>query len=175
MKKIIKAFVLMLVLLFAASIWTYSTTALQPPSWRSPWFFDVDELLEWIATSDVDASQRGEIGDSIQSLQNHGEMFVPSFRDPNITLRAISIQDGLLLPINSSYDEFYSAGMGIHFMFSAHCLLRYMKPKGLMHTSVQYQTLFFLKYMRLKGLMLIWTHYLMPLLFLIELNFHQGR
>ena len=58
--------------------------ALTPPQYSPPRFQNVEELVEWIKTSDAENFQSGRYKDCLLETRNRGEIFFPVSNDPNI-------------------------------------------------------------------------------------------
>jgi len=61
------------------------------PRYSQPRFFSIEELMEWIETTDAGTFQGGRFNHCLISLRNRGEFFIPSFQDPNVELRSIGV------------------------------------------------------------------------------------
>ena len=61
------------------------------PLYQNKEFFNIEDLIEWIQTEDIENFQDGRYKNGILSLRNRGEVLFPSFHDPNMPSPRIEI------------------------------------------------------------------------------------
>ena len=62
-----------------------------PPRYQAPRFHSIEQLTEWIETEDTWAFQSGRFMGCLASARSYGEILIPSFDSPDITLRSIGV------------------------------------------------------------------------------------
>jgi len=61
------------------------------PRYEQPRFSSIEELIEWIETADAANFQSGRFENSLLYWRNRGEIFIPYFSNPGITLVRIGV------------------------------------------------------------------------------------
>ena len=85
------------------------------PIYQAPRFHTVEQLVEWLETTDAENFQSGRFQNCLLSLRNHGNVFIPSFGDLTLSLSFIDV-----LPTHASRGELIHDGkMVILFVYSA--------------------------------------------------------
>jgi len=77
--------------------------ASEPPTYSQPRFHSIEELMEWIETTDAATFQGGRFYHCLVSIRNRGDFFVPSFQDRRVRLNSISVMQNYARPSHAGY------------------------------------------------------------------------
>jgi len=78
-------------MLFFSAQNTLTCVSARHPQHSDPIFYSIEELIDWIEMEDADLYQDGRFRESLLSIRNQGELFIPFFDDPNVTLVYIEV------------------------------------------------------------------------------------
>ena len=90
MKKFIRTLIFVLLTIVIGMGYTYLADG-STPRYELPRFSNVEDLIEWIETTDAASFQSGRFERGLLSLRNHGEIFIPHFTDPNVNRGQITV------------------------------------------------------------------------------------
>ena len=88
MKKLVSAF---LTLCMLSTCFITTVTAAAPPGYSTLMISNIDDLISWIQTEDIETFQQGAYQGGISSLRAKGELLVPSYEDASIEFRFIEV------------------------------------------------------------------------------------
>jgi len=71
--------------------------AASTPRYSAPIFYNMEDLIEWLETTDAETFQGGRYHNCLLSFRSRGKFFLPSVSNPDLVLRRIEV-----LPTHSS-------------------------------------------------------------------------
>jgi len=75
-----------------------NTNSNSSPKYQTKEFFNVDDLIDWIQTEDIENFQEGRYKNGISSLRKCGKILIPSFDDPDMPSPRIEVMPDNFYP-----------------------------------------------------------------------------
>jgi len=90
MRKLMFVCIVVATILFV-TIGTYVELEASTPLYEQPRFSSIEEFIEWVETVDATNFQSGRFESSLQYWRNRGEVFIPYFSNPDITIARVAV------------------------------------------------------------------------------------